>query len=128
LSGGTIVVAANCHGAGAQAYYISDEHGFPRPHLKKSLEPPFDADVVVDTLLAAGNGSRAHRAFSRTDFPETISNRRASPSVCNSAVAPTIVRLGRSPMPGSIVRAPHGSWFAIKSSGTSLNFRRGRTI
>jgi len=57
----------------------------------------------------------AHRAFPGTGFPATISNRRASPSVCNSAVAPTTVRLGRSvPMPGSIVRAPHGSWFAIQ--------------
>jgi hypothetical protein len=86
------------------------------PSFEEPFEPPFDADVVVDTLLAAGNGSRAHRAFPRTGFPATISNRRASPSVCNSAVAPTTVRLGRSvPMPGSIFRVPHGSWFAIKS-------------
>jgi hypothetical protein len=33
------------------------------PSFEEPFEPPFDADVVVDTLLAAGNGSRAHRAF-----------------------------------------------------------------
>jgi hypothetical protein len=51
------------------------------PSFEEPFEPPFDADVVVDTLLAAGNGSRAHRAFPRIGFPATISNRRASPSV-----------------------------------------------
>jgi hypothetical protein len=99
------------------------------PSFEEPFEPPFDADVVVNILLAAGNGSRAHRGVPPHWFPATISNRRASPSVCNSAVAPTTLRLGRSvPMPGSIARAPHGSCFAIKSSGTSPNFRRGRTI
>jgi hypothetical protein len=50
---------------------IADERGF-RPPFEEPFEPPFDADVVVDTLLAAGNGSRAHRAFPRTGFPATI--------------------------------------------------------
>jgi hypothetical protein len=89
------------------------------PSFEEPSGPPFDTDVVADTLRAAGNRSRAHRALPRAGFPATISNRRASPSVCNSTVAPTIVRLGRSvPMPGLIIRAAHGSWFAIKSSGT----------
>ncbi len=43
------VAAANCHGAGVQVYYISDERGFPRPRLKNHFEPPFGAGVMVDT-------------------------------------------------------------------------------
>ena len=42
------------------------------PSFEEPFDPPFDADVVVDTLLAAGNGSRAHRAFPRIGFPATI--------------------------------------------------------
>jgi len=42
------------------------------PSFEEPFEPPFDADVVVDTLLAAGNGSRTHRSFPRIGFPATI--------------------------------------------------------
>jgi len=39
------------------------------PSFEEPFEPPFRADVVVDTLLAAGNGSRAHRGVPPHWFP-----------------------------------------------------------
>ena len=65
------------------------------------------------------------RRISRLCFPALVSPRRSGTGELRlrCAIRRSLRRQcaseGRNRCPGSIVRAPHGSWFAIKSSGTS---------